>query len=176
LIVAKPHLYGTQDYKVGIFLYLILAIRLLVPNLQVVVPPELFDEMEAQWAPQNDPVFELTPPLFTTKIREAYEYLGCPAVSSRNFWDVYCDLLHSIIPVQEELTADIQNYENGSTSPIELIPGQEELREGVNVVAGYEYYGGVPNFPPHPEAHDTNGDESVEDHRAYADLTDVESS
>ncbi|KAJ6619203.1 hypothetical protein B0H10DRAFT_2163996 [Mycena sp. CBHHK59/15] len=72
LVVAKPHLYGMHDYKArGVF--------------RIMVAPELFDEMQQQWAPPDDPVFELTPPLFTSKIQQIYKSLGCPEVTSRNF-------------------------------------------------------------------------------------------
>ncbi|KAJ6553413.1 hypothetical protein B0H19DRAFT_1211058 [Mycena capillaripes] len=147
-----------------------------IPELIVIVPPDLFDEMEAQWAPPNDPVFELTPPIFTAKIRELYTSFGSPAVTSRNFWEIYCYLLNAIIPIQDEFSEAIQNHNNGFDCTIELILGQIPLREGVNVVAGYDYYGGVPNFPPQsPSGSQDVGDES-EDHRAFADLTDAESS
>ncbi|KAJ6534299.1 hypothetical protein B0H19DRAFT_1272015 [Mycena capillaripes] len=162
LIVAKPHLYETQDFKAKCF---------------VIVPPELFDEMEAQWAPQDDPVFQLTPPVFTAKIRAIYESFDSPPVTSDNFWDLYRSLLTAITPIQDELSDAIENYENGFDCQIELIPNQKPLREGVDVVAGYENCGGVPNFPlPGSSESQDQGDESDEDHRAFADLTDSESS
>ncbi|KAJ7719745.1 hypothetical protein B0H16DRAFT_1336478, partial [Mycena metata] len=159
LITAKPHLYGAEDYKA-----------------EVLVPTELFNEMEAQWAPPTDPVFDLAPPVFTTKIVAIYESLGSPAVSSTNFWEVYSQLLNSIIPIQEELSAAIHEQDNAFDAPIELLPEQAELRQGANAVAGFEYYGGVPDFAPDaPESGDENGDDE-EDHRDFADLTDIESS
>ncbi|KAJ7718872.1 hypothetical protein DFH07DRAFT_872378 [Mycena maculata] len=156
LIVAKPHLYGTEDYK-------------------VIVSPEMFDETEQEWAPPDDPVFELTPPIFTKKIVEIYENLGRPAVSSRNFWNVYSNLLDSIIDVEEELTSAIQDLDAEFEASIELLP-DKPLREGANVVAGYEYYGGLAVPPPLDKDDDEGSDGAGEDPRHFADLTDVESS
>ncbi|KAJ7084177.1 hypothetical protein C8R43DRAFT_1051851 [Mycena crocata] len=156
LIVAKPHLYGTQDYK-------------------VLVPPELFDEMEAQWAPPDDPVFELTPPEFTAKIEEVYQSLGRPEVTSKTFWDIYCVLLDAIVLVEDELTQAIQDLDAAFEADVKLMEGQE-LREGANVVAGYEYYGGLANPPPLEEDNeDDDADEVAADLRNFVDITDVES-
>ncbi|KAJ6583676.1 hypothetical protein B0H10DRAFT_2168133 [Mycena sp. CBHHK59/15] len=82
LVVGKPHLYGTHDYKArGVFR--VWLTRLI--DMQIIVAPELFDEMQQQWAPPDDPVFELTPPLFTSKIQQIYKSLGCSEVTSHNF-------------------------------------------------------------------------------------------
>ncbi|KAJ7827354.1 hypothetical protein B0H14DRAFT_2595352 [Mycena olivaceomarginata] len=95
----------------------------------VIVPPELFDEMEQQWAPPDDPVFELAPPVFTGKIQDIYESLGRPEVTSRSFWDVYSALLNHIIQIDEDLTI---GHDQGFSAPMELVPGQD-LRENNNV-------------------------------------------
>ncbi|KAF8215519.1 hypothetical protein K438DRAFT_2104665 [Mycena galopus ATCC 62051] len=151
LIVAKPHLYGTEDYK-------------------VLVPPELFDEMEQAWAPPDDPVFELTPPIFTRRIEDIYESLGRPEVNSRSFWDVYCALLDCIVQVDDEdLTT---GHDTEFEAPMELIPGQE-LRQGDNVVAGCEYYGGLAKYPTQRDGEDESDNEDGP--RNFADLTDTES-
>ncbi|KAJ7139358.1 hypothetical protein C8R44DRAFT_605301, partial [Mycena epipterygia] len=153
LIASKPHLYGTKDYK-------------------VIVPPELFNEMEQQWAPSEDPVFQLAPPVFTTKILELYESLGSPAVSSNNFWEVYTALLNGIVLIDhdDELTANIQDMDAAFDSPIELIPSQKPLRQGYNAVAGYVYLGGL-NDPP-PLERTSEDEEEEEDLRQYADLAE----
>ncbi|KAJ7690770.1 hypothetical protein B0H17DRAFT_1201600 [Mycena rosella] len=48
LIAAKPHMFRVHDYK-------------------VIIPPPLFDEMQAKWAPTTDQVFQLVPPNFGDK-------------------------------------------------------------------------------------------------------------
>ncbi|KAK7041228.1 hypothetical protein R3P38DRAFT_2512612 [Favolaschia claudopus] len=150
LITAKPHLYGTEDYK-------------------VIVSPALFDEIEQQWAPPDDPVFVLTPPVFTQKVEAVYEALDRPEVTHRTFWNVYCAILDRIVQVDEDLT---MGWDEAQEAPIELIPGQEELRQGGNPVAGYTYLGGLA-VPP-PLADDDEQSESEPQH--FADLTDAESS
>ncbi|KAJ7460012.1 hypothetical protein B0H11DRAFT_2242239 [Mycena galericulata] len=154
LITAKPHLYGTEDYK-------------------VIVPPQLFNEMEEKWAPPTDPVFELTPPLFTAKIVEIYDSLDRPAVSSRTFWNIYISLLARINEVEDDLT---QGHDDDFIEPVQLMQ-DEPLREGGNVVAGYAYLGGLAS-PPIEEDADAEENEGASDKevRNFADLTDDESS
>ncbi|KAK6991985.1 hypothetical protein R3P38DRAFT_3409105 [Favolaschia claudopus] len=101
LIAAKPHLYGTEDYK-------------------VIVSPELFDEMEQQWAPPDDPVFALTPPVFTQKVEAVYEALGRPEVTHRTFWTVYCAILDRIVLVDEDLTVPPPLEDTGSNQSRDL--------------------------------------------------------
>ncbi|KAJ7357893.1 hypothetical protein DFH08DRAFT_911633 [Mycena albidolilacea] len=150
LIAAKPHLYGTQDYK-------------------VIIPPELFDEMQDQWAPLNDPVFELTSPVFTRKICEIYESLGRPEVTSSSFWDVYCTILEWIVQVDEDLTT---GHDTAFLAPMELLPGQKELHQGDDVVAGYKYFGGLAKHPQSEEDNDDKEGVALN----FADLTDQDSS
>ncbi|KAJ7844680.1 hypothetical protein B0H13DRAFT_2411186, partial [Mycena leptocephala] len=156
LIVAKPHLYGTQDYKAGDLCFYLKLFK-------VIVPPPLFDEMQEQWAPLNNPVFELTPPVFTSKICEIYESLGRPEVTSSSFWDVYCNILERIVQVDEDLTT---GHDAAFLAPMELLPGQKELRQGDDVVAGY--YGGLAK---HPQSEEDNDDEEGVVLN-FADLTD----
>ncbi|KAK7029237.1 hypothetical protein R3P38DRAFT_3481193, partial [Favolaschia claudopus] len=150
LIAAKPHLYGTEDYK-------------------VIVSPELFDEMEQQWAPPDDPVFALTPPVFTQKVEAVYEALGRPEVTHRTFWTVYCAILDRIVLVDEDLTG---GWDDAREAPMELIPGQEDLRQGGDPIAGYVYYGGLPVPPPLEDTGSNQSDDDVPLH--FADLTDAE--
>ncbi|KAJ7836779.1 hypothetical protein B0H14DRAFT_3460501 [Mycena olivaceomarginata] len=149
LIAAKPHLYGTQDYKAGAFMLLFMTDLKL---FQVIIPPELFDEMQDQWAPLNDPVFELTPP-----------------VTSSSFWDVYCTILEWIVQVDKDLTT---GHDTAFLAPMELLPGQKELRQGDDVVAGYKYFGGLAK---HPQSEEDNDDEEGVALN-FADLTDQDSS
>lgn len=163
--MAKPELYGTQDYKAT---HLLDRLFLQLIEIQVIVPPELFDEMEQRWAPADEPVFELAPPVFTGKIQDIYESLGRPEATSSSFWDVYSALLDRIVQVDEDLTI---GHDEGFSALMELVPGQD-LRENDNVLAGYDYYGGLPE-PPRLAGEDSSDEE---DHRHFADLTDPESS
>ncbi|KAJ7303717.1 hypothetical protein DFH08DRAFT_918758 [Mycena albidolilacea] len=131
------------------------------PHLISPVGTPWFDEMQDQWAPQNDPVFELTPPVFTRKI--------CPEVTSSSFWDVYCTILERIVQVDEDVTT---GHDTAFLAPMELLPGQKELRQGDDVVAGYKYFGGLAK---HPQSEEDNDDEEGVALN-FADLTDQDSS
>lgn len=124
--------------------------------------------MQEQWAPLDDPVFELTPPVFTHKICEIYESLGRPEVTSSSFWDVYCAVLERIVQVDEDLTT---GHDAAFMAPMELLAGQKELRQGDNAVAGYEYYGGLAK---HPQSQDESDNEDGGVVLNFADLTDQE--
>ncbi|KIL56954.1 hypothetical protein M378DRAFT_16621 [Amanita muscaria Koide BX008] len=62
-------------------------------NFQLIVPPEMFNELQQEWAPLDDAVFQLTPPGFHAQADAHYTSLGCPAVSRGTFWSVYSALL-----------------------------------------------------------------------------------
>ncbi|KAJ7265657.1 hypothetical protein C8J57DRAFT_1620708 [Mycena rebaudengoi] len=87
LIVTKPELYGTSDFKVRSAMELVL------------VSPELFDDMEQKWAPPSDPVFELVPSQFGQEAAAHYDTFGSPPVNSDSFWTVYSQLLHAFCNV-----------------------------------------------------------------------------
>lgn len=142
---------------------------------QVVVPPELFDEMEQKWAPPNDPVFELTPPAFQEQADTLYEGLGRPAVTSETFWIVYTQLLFAFRNQAQtpELAVALSNTsaDKDFVAEMPLIPGLQDLRHGGDVVGkhGYVYLGGL-DKPP------TQGQDDEEDLREFADFSDVENS
>ncbi|KAJ3804862.1 hypothetical protein F5876DRAFT_70281 [Lentinula aff. lateritia] len=74
IICAKPYLYNTEDFTVK-------------------VPHELFNEMEAKYAPPDDPALQLTAPEFQVLADTVYASLGSPVVTLNNLWGVYLDLL-----------------------------------------------------------------------------------
>ncbi|KAJ7199908.1 hypothetical protein GGX14DRAFT_572338 [Mycena pura] len=86
--------------------------RFNLDNYMVSVPPELFDEMEAIWAPPDHAVFNLTPPEFTELVTEFYKQLGQPIVGAKSLWIVYAQLLQkfeqeiSLIPLDGEPKID----------------------------------------------------------------------
>ncbi|KAJ7190600.1 hypothetical protein GGX14DRAFT_382024, partial [Mycena pura] len=69
--------------------------RFNLDNYMVSVPPELFDEMEAIWAPPDHAVFNLTPPEFTELITEFYKQLGQPIVGAQSLWVIYAQLIQN---------------------------------------------------------------------------------
>ncbi|KAJ7150864.1 hypothetical protein C8R43DRAFT_951294 [Mycena crocata] len=160
LIVSKPERFGTKDYK-------------------VLVTPALFDEMETTWAPADDPVFELTPHSFNMQASAIFLHMGSPEVDRDNFWMIYTDLLDGFKtmalytdPAFHNLLANADDY---FEVPMELIPDQQELRNGANVVGGalgYDYFGGLA-VPPAMDTIELDPEEDI-DPREYAVFTDDE--
>lgn len=60
---------------------------------QIPVDDDLFDEMEAKYAPSEHAVFELVPKAFEDRAELFYSNIGQPAVSFATFWDIYKDIL-----------------------------------------------------------------------------------
>lgn len=52
----------------------------------------MLSEAEEEWAPDDDPIFQLVPPDFQVIVSKCYCDLGKPAVTSGTFWDIYCGL------------------------------------------------------------------------------------
>ena len=131
---------------------------------QVNVPPEMFDEMEAKWAPRDDPVFKLVPDAFHDQISAFYDALDRPVIALHTFWAIYVALLNMFTPeLQQTLANDIQHandhFEESAPPPL--------LAEQANLPApagawGYDYLGGLANPPP------------AQDPRKYAEFTDDE--
>ncbi|KAE9383395.1 hypothetical protein BT96DRAFT_1009240 [Gymnopus androsaceus JB14] len=129
LICAKPHLFNTEDFTIK-------------------VPEDLFDEMEAKYAPPEDPALQLTPPEFQALADMAYQRLGSPVVRLENLWNVYIDMLQALRQLEETQTDEfvvvLEASDSGYDFEMELIPGLDELREGLAITPGGPcYMGGV---------------------------------
>jgi hypothetical protein len=57
------------------------------------ISTDIFDELQQEWAPLNDPVFQLTPTSFHSQANDHYTSLGRPSISRGTFWDIYNLLL-----------------------------------------------------------------------------------
>ncbi|KAF8125216.1 hypothetical protein K438DRAFT_2002219 [Mycena galopus ATCC 62051] len=155
MIMSKPEQFGTTDYK-------------------VIITPELFDEMEATWAPLSDPVFKLVPDTFDRQISGFYEALGHPEVSLDTFWMIYSSLLNAFsTEIQDGIQNDIVHADDNFELSAALIPAQANLP--VYGDLGYEYLGGLPR-PPALTSDGDWVDEDVDgaDVREYAEFTDDE--
>jgi len=149
---------------------------------KVVVTPKLFDKMEQEWAPPDDPVFRLVPPTFAEQATALYAAMGQPAVSSLTFWVVYVDLLAAFraLPSNPQMAEALLRADEGGEEDMELLPGLRELWNGDNVIGqhGYLYYGGLENPPPMDHTSASGEDEDEEaglgniDLREYADSSD----
>ena len=53
----------------------------------------MFDELQQEWAPLDDAVFQLTLPTFHKQEDTHYTSLGCPAISKGTLWSIYTSLL-----------------------------------------------------------------------------------
>ncbi|KAJ7037131.1 hypothetical protein C8F04DRAFT_1180848 [Mycena alexandri] len=135
LIASKPQQYGATDYKVRFLGYPRFIVD--AKQTQVVITPELFDELDATWAPSDDPVFQLVPPSFQAEASVLYEHLGSPEVTLGSFWHVYVDLLNALrhFPTADSLHRDMDAADdNFEDNAVELMAGQADLREGAAVV------------------------------------------
>ena len=97
----------------------------------MIVPSEMFDKLQQEWAPLDDAVFQLTPPTFHAQANCHYTTLGCPSVSKGTFWEVYAVLLNcfrasSVDPTLQDAFC-LANL--GADDEMELIDGFQELRD-----------------------------------------------
>lgn len=69
---------------------------------QITVPPDVLDAVEANFAPSDDPVFQLVPPTFEFYVTSCFTEMGKPAVTFDTFWEVYNelrDLVEVAVPI-----------------------------------------------------------------------------
>ncbi len=55
--------------------------------------PEAIEYVRSLYAPRDDPVFDLVPPLFHEYADTLYKSMGSPPVTWKTVWDVYNELL-----------------------------------------------------------------------------------
>jgi hypothetical protein len=111
-----------------------------------VVPSELFDEMEALYAPPEHPVFELVPATFHNHVSEAYSAIGEPNVNMETFWEVYLRLRQQLEPHHQSLTEVLTSCHNQDDSvDIPLLPNMEQFRLGqpLDLGSNGSYIGGL---------------------------------
>ncbi|KAI9437413.1 hypothetical protein F5148DRAFT_1262673 [Russula earlei] len=159
IIHAKPHLYGSQDFK-------------------VVVSSDIFDKMEQEWVQPHSPVFQLVPPTFAKQITTLYQTMGEPAMSCLTFWKIYQDLLALFRALLDDpqLAEALHLADEGANEEVQLLAGLCELWHGDNVVGehGYVYCGGLENPPSLDDQGSDAGFnvENIVDLREYADFSD----
>jgi len=100
------------------------------------ISPDIFDNLQQEWAPLNDPVFQLTPTSFHNQADDHYASLGCPAISRGTFWDIYKLLLACFRrgPVDLTLEDELNLANLGADQNMELISGLCLLWIGDEVV------------------------------------------
>jgi len=116
------------------------------------------------YAPPDDPVFELVPPVFAGHADALYEAMGCPEVTSKNVWDIYRGILQGLEAIQHASEEEAQEYtdcleqwevqvslleggdQDGEVVPYPLIEGRDLLGGIDNPDVDSDYYlGGVNN-------------------------------
>jgi hypothetical protein len=138
---------------------------------------DLIDRFEAEFAPPDHEVFQLTPPEFHLRTSSFYDALGRPPITRDSFWAVYHQVLdcfkttidEALLPVVEGLFDTVKRVEEDE---VELLPGQEELRMGGKVVGGGGDNGSEVYFADITDSSD--GDEQIAeaDEIAYASFSD----
>jgi hypothetical protein len=133
------------------------------------ISTDMFNGMQQEWVPLDDPVFQLTPTSFHNQASDHYISLGQPAISRGTFWDVYKLLLACFQqgPVDATIKEEFNLANLRANQDMHLLPGLRELQIGEDVVGD-----GVVLQGDYDEV-DFMSDEEVED--AYAaDFTDDE--
>ena len=165
LIHAKPERFKSKNFQVfDIFVYNNFAN---IPHCQIGISTDIFDDMQQEWAPPDDPVFQLTPTSFHNQANHHYTSLARPAISRGTFWDIYKSLLACFRqdPVDATLEAEFNLANLGADQGMELLPGLQPLRIGDEIVGD-----GVVLLQNYDEADFTSDEED-----AYAaDFTDNE--
>jgi hypothetical protein len=110
----------------------------------------------AEYAPPDDPVFQLVPPAFNDRANKLYADLGRPVVSSGTFWTIYLDLLHRFQDGEDaQFTTVLASHHNTmlaleqESAAMQLLPNMKPFRNGDNLIGprGQRYIGGLPNPP-----------------------------
>ena len=96
----------------------------------------MFNAMQQEWAPLDDPVFQLTPTSFHNQANDHYISLGQPAISRGTFWDVYKLLLACFQqgPVDATIEDEFNLANLRADQDMDLLPGLWKLRIGDEVV------------------------------------------
>ena len=146
-------------------------------DFKIPVPPELFDEMEARFAPSDHPVFELVPQAFHEHVSNLYTIIGQPEVTVETFWDIFRDLLgHLRERPNEQLTEIITDYNiTPEPEPMPLLPNMEAFRLGqpLDVGTNINYIGGLDD-PISTSSIGPSGPSRAPE-AEYADFTDSDS-
>lgn len=137
----------------------------------------VIDDVEAEWAPPDHPIFDLVPEVFRERIDGYLQELGNPVVNAETFWIVYVSILARFVSLDDGQVLDptIQNAvsqhvisEQGVIAePVAIIPGLRQLRQGDRLV-GNQLLQPPEDVEGHP-VFDQGGDMV-----GYADFTDKE--
>ncbi len=135
----------------------------------------MFDELQNEWAPLNDAVFQLTPPAFHEQATARYQSLGEPPVSTGSFWDVYSALLTCFreTPIDPTLELAFGLANRGADEEMELIAGLRDLRTIDDIIGEMAT---APIFEAEFSDSEENGSDTISGGgvEVYGDFTDTE--
>ncbi|KAJ7077337.1 hypothetical protein C8R44DRAFT_836761 [Mycena epipterygia] len=116
LLRTKPDFYGIIGFKIPVSM-------------------EILNELEAQFAPPDHEVFQLTPPEFDHWANTYYSQMGKPVVMHDTFWDIYRELLAYFTQVpdiegdlQIPLSSHNETMRRIDEEEMALLPDQQPLR------------------------------------------------
>ena len=133
--------------------------------------------MEAIYAPPGHPVFQLVPDLFDACANQYYDDAGQPVITSKTFWDIYCDILarFNCDGINQEFDTIIQNHTEQQTAAfnndIPVLANMRPFRPGQMVMGREirsEYMGGLLSSSSEMTS------DMVPDERRFADFTSDE--
>ena len=108
-----------------------------IDRFQILISTDMFDGIQQEWAPLDDPVFQLTPTTFHNQANDHYTSLGRPAISRGTFWDIYKLLLAcfrqdhvDVTSIEEQFS--LANF--GANQNMDLLPGLQAMRIGGEVI------------------------------------------
>lgn len=114
---------------------------------QVKVDPEAIKYCREKFAPADDPVFELVPPLFAEYATQVYTQMGSPALNSGNIWQVYCHIVQQLQDITK--CREDENYldvvEQWKVSDFLHNQDIEPTEASYPLIGGHELLGGMEN-------------------------------
>lgn len=136
----------------------------LISIMQIPIDQTVLDHFRHEFAPPDDPVFELVPHPFHEQAVEHYNRLERPVVTSESFWGVYLSILrafkeHSIaLMATPEMTQALSSlHEVHIGNSIELMGGYQEYRGAMTAgPAGGESTTNASIGVVHPEVTDSD--------------------
>lgn len=98
--------------------------------------------MRQEFAPSDNPVFQLGPPEFGEYAGILFESMGSPDISSENIWEIYRELVYRFEHLDDavDFIEQLQVY-------LDLL-GDEGNIEDIEPPAGMELQGGLENPGP----------------------------
>lgn len=139
------------------------------------VPSDVVDAAETEWAPANDPVFQLVPPAFEQLISTAYQSIGQPVVTFYTFWDVYRSLHEAVLATDFSEDVEIEIETEHRMAEEERAAEEERVVKPPPPFADLPVRAGNFDWDQEDEPVVDSGSESEELIVEFSDVSDYES-